>query len=336
MVKQRYAYWDNLKAFLIYCVVLGHFILPISPKGTLINTTYYWIYSFHIPAFVFVSGYFSRSYIKKDNKEMKLTGFICLYIYFTFGIWLLDAIFGNSIQITEIVSTSKSQWYLMAMFFWYLLIPFASKIKAPFALLFFTLIGLLAGCLPSCGNFLAMSRTIVFFPLFLAGFHYGDYFPKTIKLWMKIFAFVLLIGCACFIYIFIDSYGHIFLLFYADGAYSILGLSNTMGLICRFIWYVVSMSMTMAIMCLIPTKHYIFTYIGERTLAIYIVHRFFRDILLNIGFYEMLNTELKQLLVCILVSFIVVLLASIEPISIFLNKFFHLTIFGEYKSKFKK
>ena len=53
----RIAYWDNLKAILIFLVVLGH----IVPECGAIT---YWlrfaIYTFHMPAFVFVSGFFSK------------------------------------------------------------------------------------------------------------------------------------------------------------------------------------------------------------------------------------------------------------------------------------
>ena len=82
--------------------------------------------------------------------------------------------------------------------------------------------------------------------------------------------------------------------------------------------------MSAGIMCLIPTRRNAFTYIGERTLAVYIVHRFVRDALKFSGFYEAMNSELLQLTACILISATVVLLASMAPISKALNRFFHL------------
>ncbi|MEZ4805839.1 MAG: acyltransferase family protein, partial [Bacteroidia bacterium] len=55
----REPFYDNLKCFLIVLMVLGHFTFenrafPIM-KG-LSNV----IYSFHMPLFIFISGYFSK------------------------------------------------------------------------------------------------------------------------------------------------------------------------------------------------------------------------------------------------------------------------------------
>ena len=60
MNKHRDPYWDNLKFVLICLVVLGHFLLPVKPKGQLARTAFYWIYLFHMQAFVFVSGFTSK------------------------------------------------------------------------------------------------------------------------------------------------------------------------------------------------------------------------------------------------------------------------------------
>ena len=72
MNKHRDPYWDNLKFVLICLVVLGHFLLPVKPKGQLARTAFYWIYLFHMQAFVFVSGFTSKSYVVRDGKEKKL------------------------------------------------------------------------------------------------------------------------------------------------------------------------------------------------------------------------------------------------------------------------
>ena len=52
----RNYYWDNLKGILIIFVLIGHFIQPYAQLGGLWCT----IYLFHMPAFVFVTGFFSK------------------------------------------------------------------------------------------------------------------------------------------------------------------------------------------------------------------------------------------------------------------------------------
>ena len=66
-MEKRSAYWDNIKAILIFLVVLGHFLLAMQKKSVLVEAVYWWIYSFHMPAFVFASGYFAKSFVKKNG-----------------------------------------------------------------------------------------------------------------------------------------------------------------------------------------------------------------------------------------------------------------------------
>ena len=56
----RSAYWDNIKGFLIILVVFAHCLFNLQ-NSPLNNAVVDAIYMFHMPAFVFVSGYFSKS-----------------------------------------------------------------------------------------------------------------------------------------------------------------------------------------------------------------------------------------------------------------------------------
>ena len=62
MEKVREYKFDNLKILLILLVVLGHIIEPFYK----LNTLYLIIYAFHMPVFVYISGYFA-----KGNKIIK-------------------------------------------------------------------------------------------------------------------------------------------------------------------------------------------------------------------------------------------------------------------------
>ena len=57
-VKERSLLFDNIKTVLIILVVLGHALEEISLEHEygIIRAC---IYSFHMPAFIFISGYFS-------------------------------------------------------------------------------------------------------------------------------------------------------------------------------------------------------------------------------------------------------------------------------------
>src|SRR5690625_7982549 len=58
--RQRDPYFDNVRAVLITFVVIGHALEGMS--SNLGDAVYLWIYSFHMPAFVIVTGYLSKTY----------------------------------------------------------------------------------------------------------------------------------------------------------------------------------------------------------------------------------------------------------------------------------
>ena len=69
--KQRIAIWDNYKCILILGVVLGHMYARFDELDN-VKRLILFIYSFHMPAFVFVSGLFA----KKTIREKRILGII--------------------------------------------------------------------------------------------------------------------------------------------------------------------------------------------------------------------------------------------------------------------
>lgn len=55
----RDPYLDIVKGMLILFVVFGHMLE--SGYGAMGNTLYHFIYSFHMPLFIFISGYLTKS-----------------------------------------------------------------------------------------------------------------------------------------------------------------------------------------------------------------------------------------------------------------------------------
>ena len=60
MMKKRDYLFDNSRTLLILLVVAGHFIETIFQNNWLLEGLKWIIYAFHVPAFVFISGYFSK------------------------------------------------------------------------------------------------------------------------------------------------------------------------------------------------------------------------------------------------------------------------------------
>lgn len=69
-ISNREPYFDNVKFILILLVVIGHFIEKIIFMDTSFKVIYETIYSFHMPLFIFISGYFSKNTLKTNNKTI--------------------------------------------------------------------------------------------------------------------------------------------------------------------------------------------------------------------------------------------------------------------------
>ena len=57
-MSNRIALWDNLKFILITLVVAGHFADEIMDYTSIYSSIFLFIYAFHMPLFIFISGYF--------------------------------------------------------------------------------------------------------------------------------------------------------------------------------------------------------------------------------------------------------------------------------------
>lgn len=175
--------FDSMKALLIFLVVLAHILhdFGTNPVG---DAMYKIIFSFHMPAFLFVSGYFAR--YKPKALFAKL---FPLYLLFQCLHYLLDFI-GNSViegQLTTVplqfFTPRFTLWYLLAILAYQLLIPVIEtestkqKMKIWIAAIGF---GLLMGLTPDNDNFMAMSRIITFLPFFLLG-----YYEKQLRIFTR-------------------------------------------------------------------------------------------------------------------------------------------------------
>lgn len=67
---RRLIWADMLKCFAIFLVLWGHSIQHLTPSGFMDNPVFRLIYSFHMPLFMIISGYFASGIIKKSWKNL--------------------------------------------------------------------------------------------------------------------------------------------------------------------------------------------------------------------------------------------------------------------------
>lgn len=176
--------FDNIKFILIVLVVLGHF-LELPKDSVTTETVYRVIYLFHMPAFIFISGYFA-----KFNPDKILRSLICPYfifqaIYLPFHYLLILEEETFTLQFTK---PYWILWYLMAMTFYYLLIPFfqtQNKHRQILTVFVAVIVSLLAGYDSSIGYHMTLSRFFVFLPYFLAGLYFRTDHKQITDKWQR-------------------------------------------------------------------------------------------------------------------------------------------------------
>ena len=115
---KRNPFWDSLKVLLIFFVVYGHMIETCVENSKLNQALYNTIYLFHMPLFVFVSGYFSH--MKNKKKYLTRMGTIFeTYIVFQF-IRCIKPMFteGNMSLFPDILFPKGILWYLACLLLW--------------------------------------------------------------------------------------------------------------------------------------------------------------------------------------------------------------------------
>lgn len=86
-IKQRESYWDNIKGLLILLTVFAHILFQLQDNSPFINGTVDYIYMFHMPAFVYVSGYFGKS--ERSHSFEAIIKLIFLFFIFNSAMGLI-------------------------------------------------------------------------------------------------------------------------------------------------------------------------------------------------------------------------------------------------------
>lgn len=315
--KERDYLFDNYKALLIILVIIGHFIDPSYTNNQLLYTFKYVIYAFHMPAFIFISGYFS----KKDTPwqisfQKILIPYFCFQtIYYLYYKYLL------CIDTKFVYQFPKfSLWYLIALFVWKVVTPYVKKI--PYHFLISVVMGLLFGFLPVEGTRFSISRIFSFYPYFLA----GTLFKREKLTLLRIRKNYIIASCGILAYImftalFAKKIGFKLRFFFKKTSYADMGVMPLEGLFIRLLCYGIGFFFTYAIAILISEKKNFFSILGTTTMSIYLFHGlFYKFLQKKTNILKMVNTlpeTLLLLVVCVALAFIF----SLKPFCKFTNFF---------------
>lgn len=269
---QREAYFDNAKLLFIFLVVFGHIIQPLKTSIPLADILYQWIYLFHMPAFVLVSGFFAKgsgekSYIMKLVKRILLP-YIIFHIFYTVYFYGI----GKNGWDTSIVDPHWGLWFLISLFCWHMLLVLFKRFPAKWGILFAFVLGIGVGYVPFINETFSLSRTFVFFPFFLMGFWFSKeklFRMQTVKRkW---------ISAGVLVTIFAISYvTPTIQAQWLFGSHPYVELEAPVyGGILRAALYTVAILMTFSALTLVPRTRLSFTHLGEQTMYVYLLHGLF-------------------------------------------------------------
>lgn len=167
--------FDNIRGFLIFCVVFGHLMersVPFSSSDLMYRV----IYAFHMPAFIFLFGYFASFDPKRIFRGSIIPYLLFQTLYILFARNVLHT--NTSLQYT---TPYWLLWYLLAGIGYQLLIPMYDTPSLRGKVLRLVLVfaaALLAGFDRTIGYYASLSRFLVFQPWFLLGYYCRKHEPQ--------------------------------------------------------------------------------------------------------------------------------------------------------------
>ena len=177
--KIRYNILDNYKGILIFLVVLAHFLCEysINHKNSFCYEIVKYIYIFHMPSFIFCSGFLSKSENSRSFKT--LSKLILIYLIFNFSHGLILYLYIKK-ELSFLIAYN-SYWYLLCIIYWRFSIKYFANQYCSIPISF--IISILIGFWKEISRILSLRRTFSFFPYFLIGYKISkECFQKIIRI----------------------------------------------------------------------------------------------------------------------------------------------------------
>lgn len=319
--QKRDDYFDNIKALLIFLVVFGH-ILNAFSENAVANYLYKVIFSFHMPAFIFISGYFARC-----NPKKTIVKILPLYLVFQI-LQIVFRFFNESFMQKEwqpfhfqLFTPRWTLWYLLALIVFGVMLPLfesdSRKVQCRNIIISIVL-AILIGFNDSTGNFMALSRIFSFLPFFLVGY-YGHKNKERAVIWysewktkakfMTLLVAVLILAVFWFQRSHIHSAWFLGTLSFGVSHFHITTRIWTMALV--FFWIVF-------LLVWMPSMHVgILSRIGKNTLPVYLLHTFIILLLLDT---KLKNATHGNILILLALSVFLTILLSADILQKALKK----------------
>ncbi|MDT2613040.1 acyltransferase family protein [Enterococcus dongliensis] len=306
--------YDNIRGILILLVVLGHALEYFRLDNIVGEFIYIFIYLFHMPVFIFISGYFSKNLAK--GRSTAVETFLVPYLLLNMILSLIMLAIGKIDEFT-ILSPGWTLWYLYCMFIWRLLLPDLVKVRRILILSF--IIGIFSGFLTEFGTYMAMARTLGFLPYFLAGYFMDRSLLEKIHQlrWRKIISGgIILIGLGvAYFWVQTDLPPEIL---WRDRSFLLFKLPIYQNILNSLLLYLVGFAFVFVFLSLAAPKPHFFTSWGQKTLAIYLLHVYLVAPLVQ--FTQYVNNPLLHLILLVVGTLLILYVLSRPKVATTLQK----------------
>lgn len=307
----RDTYFDNAKAILIVLIVFGH-SLESFLNFKVAKAVYYFLYLFHIPCFVLISGFFSKR-ISSINDIGKLFSRVLVpYIIFEFLYSVFDyLLFNRQGLVISFMTPYWLMWYMLSLFCWHFMMLLFRNLKCSIPLA--VIVGVFSGYFVNIGYYFSLSRTLIFFPFFVTGYYLRNkHFDILSKRSYRFLAGLIMFVSLIIIYFNISMLDHRWL--YGSFSYTMLNQYNWYAWIERLCVYSATFLLSFAFFSLVSGNKGIITSNGRRVIYAYLLHGFIIKYLAFNNFFNLIQTEI-HLLVLLPISMLLALVLSSKFVS---------------------
>ena len=302
---------DNIKVLLIFLVVFNHIIaFNLVKVDTVVRYVWYAITIFHMPAFVFISGYLSK---KPQNVLKNFKNLLIPYVLGYTLTWYSQIWLGRSVDYEILRPTGSVMWYILALFIYRLTIEALGKIR--FIVLLSILFALWAGTRLEFTTSLSSSRIVVFFPFCVAGYLWKSEYITAIRKFKGKWILVAISGVLLWAipnYMIPNEMG--IAIFRGNHGYQLCGLTDPQGVILRLLMYLVSFVVVYTMLALVPDIKLPLTYVGRHTMGIYFFH--YPIMIIMNGLYILMLPAMNNVWVLLGVSLVFVLVLGSLPVDL--------------------
>lgn len=289
----RTAKWENTKFFLIICVVIGHAITSFTKQSgpsRICQSLFCFIYTYHIPSFIFLSGLVQRPFTETELKPKRILCFLRIAVLANILNFLAYSLCGREMQFHLFTGVGVA-WYMFALAA-FTVLTWLAKDLSRWYLLGLSLCAALVGGYDNDITLL-FSQILCFYPYYVAGYALE---PEKVmnfleKKWVKILSAIFLAVLLALCVGKLDVVYPFRPMLAATTPYEKLSRLENANFLHRILVYALQTASSLAVMSLVPQKRIPYvTQWGGRTLQVYLFHRSILFVLLFLGVPQRLQS----------------------------------------------